>query len=126
MSILNIFTAPNFTVESMTVRYFDDFPNPAAEARESFMDYEPVTVKPADIQGYVEEAFERIKTHNYRAFSFQEVTGSNRKAIPNKEGYVTLRNVIVLRFSDPIKGKPKRVKHIGLGIAYDALVLKPE
>lgn len=39
MSILNIFNAPNFSVVSITVRYFDDFPDPRAEARESFMDY---------------------------------------------------------------------------------------
>lgn len=126
MSILNVFTAPNFTVESITVRYFDDFPNPAAEARENFMDYENVVVKPADVEGYVAEAVKRIKNHNYRTFSFNEVTNSNRKATANKEGYVTLRNVVVLRFPDPIKGKPNRIKHIGLGIAYDALVLKSE
>lgn len=126
MSILNIFTAPNFTVESMTVRYFDGLPNPAAEARENFMDYEPVTVKPADIQGYVDEAIKRIKAHNYRTFTFQEVSNANRKATPNKEGYATFRNVVVLRFPDPIKSKPNRIKHIGFGIAYDALVVKPE
>lgn len=126
MSILNIFNAPNFNVVSITVRYFDDFPDPRAEARESFMDYENVNVKPADTAGYVKEAVERIKAHNYRTFSFQEVSGVNRNAKVSKEGYRTLQNTIVLRFPDPIKGKPNRIKHIGMNVSYDALMLKPD
>lgn len=122
MSVLNIFTAPNFAVESITVRFFDNYPDPRAEAREGFNDYENVVVKPSDVVGYVEEMQKRMKTHNYRTFSFQEVSSSNRKATADKEGRMVFRNTLVMRFPEPVKGKPNRVKHIGINVAYETLV----
>lgn len=125
MSILNVFESPSFLVESITVRFFDNWPDPRSEIRDS-MEYENVVVKPVDVPLVVKELVERIRNHDYRSFNYSEVTAANKDSKPNALGIKRMKNVAVVRFAAPEKGKPDRIKHIGVSFSYAVEVETPK